>query len=196
LDWCRVSDGASLRGCALLFSLLPARAQGVSDLDLARELASPDKRKGAIAELLPDGKGRIPALLSWIQSPPADVDEYELRVGLADAFGQLKQEEAIPFLIRCLKLRRVVVDFFPFLKAEAVIEDTFPVVSALIKIGPEGSKAAMHAYTSRAPLLDAEERLCAIVVVSHVRGVREALDFLRSVIVTRIREGSAFKRST
>lgn len=185
---------------ALLFSLLAAQAQRVSDLDLARELASPEKRKSAIAGLLLDGKGKFPALLAWTQTPPADVDEYELRVGLADALGQLKEEEAIPFLIKCLKLRRVrFVDFAPWMKVEAAIEDTFPAVSALIRIGPEGSKAAMRAYekipllTSRVPLLDVEERLCAIVVVSHVRGVPEALDFLRSVIVGSDSRGERFQ---
>jgi hypothetical protein len=157
-----------------------ARAQ-VADLDLARRLADLETRQKAIEDLLPSGRDKIPVLSMWTWAPPPEVDEYELRVGLAEAFGRFKTQDAIPFLIKNLTLRRSrYVDFAPWLKVAESVEGTFPAIVALIRIGPEGSRAAMKAYKEP---MDEVGHLAAVFVVSRIPGVREARRFLKGVIM-------------
>jgi len=96
--------------------------------------------------------------------------------GLAEVFGELKIAAAIPFLVSRIGLRSTrYVALSPWLKSEEVIEKTFPALSALIKIGPDASRAVIQGYPSLTML---DERLAAMFVVSHIAGVPEARDFL------------------
>jgi hypothetical protein len=161
-------------GCAV------GSAQDVNDKVLTRSLANDSTRPSAVAEVLASGNAKAPLLLEWTQKPPAEVDQYGLYIGLADAFGQLRTKEAIPFLIKNISRRRTRhVDFAPWLKAPEVIKDTFPALAALIQIGPDASRALIRAF--REPMLD-EDRLASIFAISRIRGVPEARAFLTSVI--------------
>jgi HEAT repeat protein len=163
-------------GLALISGFV--RAQDTSNQELARRLADAKTRQAAIDTL---SKDKIPVLLSWTRTPPAGVDEDELHVGLANAFGQLGVKEAIPFLIKNITLRRYrIVDLAPWLKGAAMIEDTFSAVAALIDLGPDASAGVMHAYQES--LTGEEERLAAVFVVSRIKGAPNADWFLMSVI--------------
>ena len=163
-----------------LLGLRAAFAKEASDQELARLLANNRTRQSAVAKILASANGKGPLLLSWTRKPPAHVDEYELCIGLADAFGSLKTKEAIPFLIKNIGVRRTrYVDLNPWLKAPEVIEEAFPAMAALIQIGPDASKALVRA--SRKPMVS-EDRLAAIFAVSRIKDVPEARAFLTSTL--------------
>ena len=105
------------------------------------------------------------------------MDEFELYVGLAEAFGKLKTKEAIPFLIKNISLQRGTPSPNIWMKAPRAIELRLPAVFALIQIGPEASKMLIRA--PREELMD-EDRLAAIFVVSRIPGVPEAREFVAS----------------
>lgn len=162
---------------ALILASSSVSAAQQKDLELAYRLANPGTRKAAVATLQNSGVEKLPLLLSWTQRPPSTVDKGELYIGLADAFGALKAEKAIPFLINQIGLNE-----FPYTDVwtktpEAVLE-RLPSVRALIQIGPPASRAAMHAFSS---YTTANERLAAIFVVSRIEGVAEAQTFLAAV---------------
>jgi len=148
-----------------------------NDRDLARSLADPGTRQGAIAIILASGNSKVRLLLSWSRNPPSEVDETELDVGLAQAFGQLRTKEAIPFLIKNINLKRFVGND-AWTRAPEVIEGWMPAVAALIQIGPESSKALIRAWDRMSP----DDRLGAIFVVSRIKGVPEARAFLLSAL--------------
>lgn len=154
-----------------------AAAQSTSDLDLARRLASQDGRPAAEAEIVASGAARTPMLLGWSKRPPAGVDPTELFIGLADIFGELKTKEAIPFLIQNISLGRWVRPNI-WNKAPEVIFGHLPALAALIKIGPEASKALINADWFRLP---AEDHLAAIFAVSRIGG-SDARPFLVTAI--------------
>jgi hypothetical protein len=160
---------------AALMSCARAASQVYGEHELASMLARERTRRRAIAEIRDSGGAKIPLLLSWALTPPADVDGDDLKVGLADAFGQLKVSKAIPFLIGNICLRRSVVDLQPWLKVDSVILRSFPSIAALIEIGPDASRELMKAL--KEPMRP-EDRLAAIFVISHISDVPEALPFL------------------
>lgn len=165
---------------AVAVSCAGAGAQDNGSQGLARLLANEDTRAGAITGILATGRARLPLLLSWTQKPPAEVDEYELDIGLAEVFGQLKAKEAVPFLVESISRRRTrEVDFAPWLKTDEVIEWTFPSAAALIQIGPDASRELIRA--ARGPMRPAD-RLAAIFVISRIKGIPEAAPFLASAI--------------
>jgi hypothetical protein len=150
--------------------------QSVSDQELARLLANASSRQAAVATITASGNAKLPLLLSWIRKTPSQVDENELYIGMADAFGELKSREAIPFLIKNISLSRYLTAT-NWLKTASVLEDQLPAVRALIKIGPHASRALMRANTE--PMF-AEDRLYSIFAISQIEGVPEARDFLSS----------------
>src|ERR1700722_2581682 len=95
-----------LSGLLASIGCLSVCAQGVRDEDLARMLADPSTRTDALASVAASGQSKEPLLLSWVLSPPVGVDSFELSIGLADAFGQLRTKEAIPFLIKNISIQR------------------------------------------------------------------------------------------
>lgn len=158
-------------------SCIAASAQ--DGLQIARELANESTRKSAVAKVVASGVNTVPILLSLSQSPPPEVNEYDLARGLADAFGQLKTKEAIPFLITHLSLERGrFVTPNTWMKGGEVIRERMPAISALIQIGPEASKASIYGW-ERIPL---DDQVAAIFVVSQVQGVPEARGFLSATI--------------
>jgi len=156
---------------------LPLLAQ--SEPDLSRLLANEGGREKAISFVASSRAERIPLLLNLTKTAPPDVDEHDLHVGLADAFGALKVTDAIPFLLLNITLRRdAFIDLRPWFKTTQAIEQSFPSVAALILIGPTASRAAMRAYDQATT---PEERLAIVFVVSRIRSVPEAKNFLSTV---------------
>ena len=156
---------------ALGVGLAAASEPDSGDLDLARRLASGDGyvQQATVGQIVKAGAERVPLLLSWARKPPDGVDAYRLNIGLADAFGQMKTEASVPFLIKVIGINRFYPeDINPWIKVPSVIEDAYPAAAALIRIGPAGAKAAIAA--SDGPMT-ADERLVAIFVVARVRGV-------------------------
>src|SRR5271166_1492561 len=90
---------------ALVVGCVVGSAQDLSNEKLAHLLANDSTRSSAVAEILASGNAKAPLLLEWTQKPPAQVDQHGLYIGLADAFGQLKTKEAIPFLIKNISHR-------------------------------------------------------------------------------------------
>ena len=170
-----------MRGPLLIVGILCATAScaDTKTLEIARQLSNEGTRRNAVAQLVASGNDTVSLLLSLAKKPPAQLDEHALFVGLADAFGQLKTKEAIPFLIENISLERgVITTPNILLKTTEVIQQRMPAVAALIQIGPEASRAVMDAWTK----IDSEDRIWAIIVVSQIRGVSEARAFLSSVV--------------
>jgi hypothetical protein len=157
---------------------VPVAAQVTSDQELARQLANESTRQDAVDKIAASGADRVPVLLSWTRMPPAQVNIYQLYVGLADVFGRLRTREAIPFLIENISLRRGI-EAPPWTKMPQVVEDRLPAVGALIRIGPDASMALIRTSWETAR---AEERLAAIFVVSQVKDVPEARGFLVAIL--------------
>ena len=174
--------------CAML--LVPLMAAGSrrdgSDQALAESLSNEATRQTAIASMAVSGSAKVPLLLSWITKRPRHVDGCGFLDGLVEALGELKVREAVPFLVQNIGLRRSCgVSLAPWLKSPAFIEWHFPAVGALVKIGPEASRAVMVAFDSMA---DEDDRMAAMFVVSEVRGVPEARAFLESALARANRE--------
>jgi hypothetical protein len=145
---CRVSNGAE-----------------IADLDLARMLANTETRQRAIQLIAAAPSTKLPLLIAWSLRPPAHMDEFNLRVGLMDAFGELKSKEAIPFLVKNISRQRTLVgDANIFMKTEESVESRVPAVAALIKIGPD-CLPVLYGHYSTAPL---EDRIATIIVVSRI----------------------------
>jgi len=167
-----------LANISLLCSGIVLSAQ--SEVDLPRLLASEGGRQTAISFVNSSRAERVPFLLELARSPPPEVDEHDLRVGLANAFGALKITEAVPFLLRNITLRRDVgIDLAPWIKTPGAIKVSYPAVAALIEIGPDASRAAVRTYDQA---LTSEERLAIVFVVSQITGVPEAKPFLSKVL--------------
>lgn len=149
-----------------------------NDLELAGLLSNTSTRASAVARLAAAGKSKVSLLISWTHDPPPHVDKAELYVGLADAFGQLKAAEAIPFLMRHISLNRYPsLSANTWLKTPEVVQERLACVRALIQIGPEASRALISAVNDGRM---AEHRLEALFVISRIKGVSEARDFLLS----------------
>jgi HEAT repeat protein len=171
---------------AALFIALAIRcgmsAQVRGDRDLASLLANESTRREAVTKIVAAGSGKVSLLLSWARNPPADLNQHELYIGLADAFGQLRTKEAIPFLIKQIGLNRWR-DVNTWLKTAPVIEERLPAAAALIRIGPEASKVLIRvSWDGMRP----EDRLAAIFVVSRIASTMKDGDeeraFLHSAV--------------
>jgi hypothetical protein len=148
--------------------------------NLSRLLTNEANREKAISFVASSRAERIPLLLNLTKTAPRGIDEHDLHVGLADAFGALKVTDAIPFLLLNITLRRdAFIDLRPWLKTAQATEQSFPSVAALISMGPTSSRAAMRAYDQATT---PEERLAIVFVVSRIRSVPEARAFLSAVV--------------
>src|SRR5258708_3931873 len=149
---------------ALMMCVTVDCADAAADLDLARLLAGSRTRKSAVTKIVSSGSEKVPLLLSWTRRPPASVNEYELYIGLADAFGHLKTKEAIPFLVMHISLNRFLFTDV-WTRTPDEVEDRLAAVGALIQIGPESSMAVIQSYKD---FKSVEVRLAAIFVVSRL----------------------------
>ena len=152
-----------------------AYGQGPQAQELARALADDATRENAVASVVADPRAKLPLLLSWAKSPPADVDELGIDIGLADAFGRLRAKEAIPFLIQHISIQRWLAAPDVWMKTAEVVQERLPAAAALIKIGPDASRALIAANWD---CMSPEDRLAALLVVSLAGPVPGARDFV------------------
>jgi HEAT repeat protein len=146
---------------------------------LARRLADDWTREAAVEEVVASADAMIPLLLSWTAKPPDGIMARFLDVGLADAFGRMKTEAAIPFLVREIDLDRSIASFAPWIKPAENIEAAYPAAAALIRIGPAGARAVIKAADGP---MTREQRRLAIFVVGRTKGAPEAREFLTTAL--------------
>jgi hypothetical protein len=160
-----------------------ASAQAVCEVDEARLLANPSTEHPRVYEIIMSGNANVPALLSCARNPPPDVERDQLYVGLSDVFGRLRAKEGIPFLIENIDMcRSMSLCANAWLKADYVLKELKPAIMALIRIGPDASRALIHESWARKPRGD---RMAALFVVSQIRGAPEARGFLTSAVNRR-----------
>lgn len=164
-------------GIAMVMGCVVVSAQEASDQELARLLANDSTRQSAVDKIVAAGGAKVPLLMSWTRTSPAQVEERGLYIGLADAFRELKTKEAIPFLIKNISLHRWH-DVNIWLKTGQVIEERLPAVAALVRIGPAAAKALIAGFSK--PMV-AEDRLAAVFAVSRIADP-EARAFLSSAL--------------
>ena len=176
-------------GTCLLMLVVCSAACGADkgDRKLAASLARDDTRQAAIASIIASGRDKVPLLLGWIKSPPKGIAGCGLDTGLEEAFGELKAKDALPFRVENIRVYRgcLGTSLAPWRKAPEVIEWQLPAVGALIKIGPDASRAVMAAFPN---MTGEEDRRAAMFVVSRIAGVPEARGFLESVLSRTNRE--------
>lgn len=165
----------------LLGVFVLASAQPGSDgVDaLARRLSDAATRDAAVAEVAASGAATTAVLLGWTTKPPAGVRVRDLNIGLAEAFGVMKTEAAVPFLIRVIALKKFDFTLAPWLKEASNVEFEYPAAKALIQIGPPAAPAVISA--AQGPMTP-EQGLLAIFVVGQTDGVPGAREFLTRAV--------------
>jgi hypothetical protein len=133
---------------ALVLGTVAFRSEA-SDRALATALSNDATEESAVASIAASGRAKIRLLLSWATKPPGYVPQCGLFGGLADAFGELKVKEAVPYLVKNIGVYRSCgVSLAPWLKAPSVIQWNLPAVGALVKVGPDASRAVMAAFSA------------------------------------------------
>ena len=66
------------------------------EVQIARLLADQASRAKGVS-LIVSLPRAVPILLTWADHPPSNVSQYELYIGMCDAFAKLRAKEAIPF---------------------------------------------------------------------------------------------------
>ncbi len=161
---CSVATGIGL-GIALLLLAPAASFEPQEETNLARLLANEKTRARAINKIVPRAKELELLLLRWTESPPHDVDKYNLYFGLIEVFGRLRTPKAIPFLIDHINWRYPVNLNFSLKSAEAIIAQS-PAIEALLRIGPRATIPLMQAY--RRPLTP-DDRLAVIFTLAQLK---------------------------
>jgi len=148
---------------------------------LARRLADAnlETRSAAIEEVIASPGNWTTVLLDWTTNPPAGVRASDLNVGLAEAFGRIKTEAAVPFLIRVISIRRFPFTLAPWIKEASSVEYEYPAAEALVRIGPAAAEAVIKAADGPMTPL---ERLCAIFVVGQAAAAPGTREFLMRAI--------------
>jgi len=166
-------------------------AQSASDHELARLLANYRTRRSAVAEVAASANRNVPLLISWTKEPPPGVDRYQLYVGLADVFAELRTKEALPFLVQYLSLSRTVGYLAPWMKTPASIENNFPMAAALIAIGPDASEPLMRAWWGP---MRPEDRLVAIFVITRMLHRKQEIPGARSFLKSALGQADLERR--
>lgn len=161
------------------------------DARLARMLADPGFRAEAVEQVAARGDEAGRVLMRWTDATPEGVEARELKVGLADAFGRLRYEPAIPFLMRYLDMERWRMRRMnKWMKTAEVVRETLPAADALIRIGPAALGPLADAVNTG---LEPELRLIAVFVASEM-GTPAAREFLRQMRGYALMEASYAER--
>lgn len=164
-----------------------AYGQETGDLGIARSLANLDSQQQAVRTLLASGRNKLPLLLSWAEAAPPQLNDLEVTVlcdALADIFGELKTEEAIPFLIKNIGHQRFPpIGGVVWAKPLSVIERQEPAMTALVRMGPTAAVAIIRASPWN---MGPEERMATIIAVSEIayqmKDPKEELTFLKEML--------------
>ena len=128
--------------------------------DLANRLANANSRSQAVKEAIASGNEVLPILLELSRRPPANLDKWELFVGIADAFGAMRAIEGTEFLVDNIGLRRHML-LEPWMKTPEIMEERLPAAAALIRIGPKSLTPLMDRYFRMEP---EPRRICLFVI--------------------------------
>jgi hypothetical protein len=159
---------------------------GQSEQDrLIAQLSDSGTREAAVSEIVAAGHDKVPLLLSWTSRPPDVINPlrmFQLKIAMAEVFGQLKVLEAVPFLIDNLNLQAIPASNI-WTKNPDAIMSRLPAVAALISIG-RGARPALFEAFNKPSMPD--DRLAMTFVLSRTAQtpaeVKETKDFFNSII--------------
>ena len=95
------------------------------DTAFAKSLANDDSRTAAVASIVASRRPTVPVLPSWAKEPPKGVD-CRLYTGLAEAFGELRTEGAIPFVVKNLAFTARALAWHRCSTSRPLSSGTFP----------------------------------------------------------------------
>jgi hypothetical protein len=150
--------------------------------DLARALATHGwvsggkaaKQRAAAIDWAKEHPESVKWMLRWTEAPPSGINRLDLDRGLIGAFGSLKVEKAIPFLIRQINFRSPVAVWGS--GAQTIVELS-PAIKALLQIGKPASVPLIRAYSQP---LTPEDRLAIVFTLAQLQD-QTAKDFLMQV---------------
>jgi hypothetical protein len=147
-SWQLIDDGG-VKTLSILTICLSTQAYCFQEPDLearvAKELASETTRESAILGVLEQRTPSVSRLIELGRNPPPGINQHGLRIGLADLFGRMRAEEAIPFLVANITLQRYG-DMNTWTRTDQVIEGRLPAGHALILIGAPAVEPLARAY--------------------------------------------------
>jgi hypothetical protein len=153
--------------------------------DIVRQFESAELRESFLARLSPQDKSTERLLLAMLEAYRSQLETrfefHGVRVGLADAFGVMGSEEAIPWLIANITLWRYggfMQDMNRWNHASDSLEKAFPAVRALVRIGPAAVDALRVAYQTK---LDRETQLAIVFALSRMKDptAKEVLKYVQ-----------------
>lgn len=160
--------------------------QSVSETVVKRRLSDPAARQAFIDSMAASPSTYVPVLVKLAARRKIDSDQ--LTVGLVEAFGRLRCEKGIPFLIDRIGVQ-VSGDPHVWMKTAESIESQYPAIRALRLIGAPAVRPLVEAANSRAwtqfqrlPLAFALAR-----VLSQEQSGREGLRSFLSLLDTERR---------
>lgn len=147
--------------------------QPITPYSLLKLLSNTETSRQGVDLIKSSGSKYVPLLLKWAKNPPKD--DIALmgihRVGLADAFGELKVKEAIPFLLENINMNREMLHADSGGGAEARYQADIknkPAMTALIKIAE--LEPMQYAYTqNRLTWREREEVLIVICEIAETK---------------------------
>jgi hypothetical protein len=144
-----------------------AQTLAPSDDALAVMLADDLHQSEIIPKMLPYLETKRSLLLRWTEHPPAGISQLNLFDGLADVFGRLKMQEAIPFLI-CRIDHTALYQWRN--KAPDTIRERMPYVKALIRIGVPAATFLERAYSEP---LTPDQRILILYTIGQIEDPSE-----------------------
>lgn len=142
-----------------------------TEADLARALATDgwasggaaDRQRAAAIDWIREHPESVGWLLRWTEVPPPGINRLDLDRGLIEAFGALRVEKGIPFLIRSISFGPPTPVWGH--TAGAIIAES-PAIGALLRIGRPASAALMKAYSQP---LTPEDRLAIVFALAQLQ---------------------------
>ena len=185
------------RVCLGLFLASSALGQNIAPVSLFRLLCDPDTSQQGVQIIKSDRAKYVPLLLKWTKDPPK-IDEALMgvhRVGMADAFGELKVKESIPFLLQYIYLNREIPHNSTLGTEVRYQEDlnNKPAMTALIKIG-EIDSLVKYYYFEKLTWSDREDLFRVICKMAGVNSKHYLLEFKDTIETNRKRLDEALAR--
>lgn len=155
--------------------------QDISPDSLLRLFSDPATSRQGVDIVKAAGAKYIPTLLKWtIDVPSSFATEMGVhRIGLADAFGELKVKQAIPFLLKYLdmdrEIDRIITNGSNF-RYQADLKNK-PAMTALIKIGEIEPLLKVY-YSNGMTLYEREKLLVVICEMADKKSLSELSQFL------------------